>query len=70
MPLDDRTHTPNWETGKCRTCTRPWPCITQQVLLECHFAGSPKSLRAHMERTASQVDPAYRDQIIGWLEGP
>jgi hypothetical protein len=61
------THQPDWTTGKCLTCLRPWPCLTQQVLLEAHFLDARGALLAYLEAVCQDAGPDYRGQILGWL---
>lgn len=62
------THQPDWSTGKCRTCTRPWPCLTRQVLLEAMYLDAPQALRAHLEVVCKEAGAKYRGQIFDWLD--
>lgn len=70
-----RSHQPNWTTGRCRTCTRLWPCLVARVLLEAFFRDAPLTLRAFLEghlAEAVKVHPDRRvelhQQVLGWLD--
>lgn len=61
------SHQPDWSTGACETCLRPWPCMTRQVLLQAFYFDAPLSLRGHLEEVAQAAPAKYRAQIVGWL---